>query len=995
MKKNAKMYSSYYRLSCATAEEKLKKRNLSKEEREEAEMWYERKQRCNEGSRKRMAKMNAGKRADEKKGKAKKAMTRREYDKKKNYETERKQKYRAKKSTAETAKINEQRREKYAIVREMKVQGMERKMKEMEQKLKDQEDQLRAKERELLERTTMLQNRNNDLGEDAIDIRSNDARRKSLQRARGAMPQRRSHFVSTTIDLVEKASPRKTAALKKAGITGRNPLHDGVMKALGDVFSGPRNSPQRKHIAMSLSALKNVKQQRKAARHFGCSRKLLQRARKQSAGRKGIPSERVKLIGNFYQANSNPLPDKKFVSKKTYKPRHLMESTVADLYHKYKKMHPDQPVSAGIFYSLRPKNVKTKAQAKYVGCLCEYCENINLKIEAVNSIHKGTFKDGYDVIRTTMCPKPPGCDFNHPSCITRKCTKCGVDKMDQRLHPILADPNKSIKWKRWTMVTTTCFTKKGTKQVKKRKPIEMKGTAMDLVTELKTEIHPFSEHLFNKDWQNNQQKNLLNNIHMDEVLGVYDFAENFKCEHQREVQSAYYAQDSATVHPVVTYYSCPKCLKSVRESIIIISDDLNHDYHLVNTFHRKVTNHLTATRGLMITKFYRFSDGCSCQYKSKGPISDISYGREDFGHTIHHNYSGTRHGKGASDGESGVVKRKAAEAVKAGTAIISTPKQLYDYLEGNVTKDATEDQCCTSFRRSVLFVKHEEVLRKRQDRAIRTVPGTRKFHSIKSVKGGRVATRNLSCFCDSCLGVHGGTGRCVNAAYVHPWKEVKLKNGKTGEEDTALHASEEDTALHSGEEDSAHPTGEEDTAHPTSMTGEEDTALHSGEEDSAHPTGEEDTAHPTSMTGEEDTALHTGEDSALHTGEEDSALPTEEVVAHPHDDNIKDGANLLTTIGAQDFVAVRVTSTGRRARSDELHVAQVASVPEDGSYSLSYMVKAKGSNQYTWSQGDEVFFLQPITDIVAKLDAPEPVAVGSRLFFKFNLKGAEELFSAK
>ncbi len=50
-------------------------------------MWYERKQRCNEGSRKRMAKMNAEKRADEKKGKAKKdredKRTRREYDKKK------------------------------------------------------------------------------------------------------------------------------------------------------------------------------------------------------------------------------------------------------------------------------------------------------------------------------------------------------------------------------------------------------------------------------------------------------------------------------------------------------------------------------------------------------------------------------------------------------------------------------------------------------------------------------------------------------------------------------------------------------------------------------------------------------------------------------------------------------------------------------------------------------------------------------------------------
>ncbi len=108
-------------------------------------------------------------------------------------------------------------------MREIKVQGMERKVKEMEQKLKDQEEQLRAKERELVEQTTMLQNRNNDLDEDTIDIRSNDARRKSLQCARGTMPQWRLQFVSTTVDLVEKASPRKTAALKKAGITSRNP----------------------------------------------------------------------------------------------------------------------------------------------------------------------------------------------------------------------------------------------------------------------------------------------------------------------------------------------------------------------------------------------------------------------------------------------------------------------------------------------------------------------------------------------------------------------------------------------------------------------------------------------------------------------------------------------------------------------------------------------------------------------------------------------------
>ena len=102
---------------------------------------------------------------------------------------------------------------------------------------------------------------------------------------------------------------------------------------------------------------------------------------------------------------------------------------------------------------------------------------------------------------------------------------------------------------------------------------------------------------------------------------------------------------------------------------------LTHDHHTVKTFHQQVVKHLTSSRKLDIDTFYWFSDGAACQYKSKGPISDISYGRKTL-MTLHRNYSGTRHGKGASDGESGVVKRKASDTVKAGTTIISMPEQL-------------------------------------------------------------------------------------------------------------------------------------------------------------------------------------------------------------------------------------------------------------------------------------------------------------------------------
>ena len=93
--------------------------------------------------------------------------------------------------------------------------------------------------------------------------------------------------------------------------------------------------------------------------------------------------------------------------------------------------------------------------------------------------------------------------------------------------------------------------KKGSRKIKKRKPILKEGNVTMLVKELKEEAQTFAEHLFNKDWQNAQEKMLTQNLQPQEVLGVYNFAENYKCGHQREVQSAYYAQDSATVHPIV------------------------------------------------------------------------------------------------------------------------------------------------------------------------------------------------------------------------------------------------------------------------------------------------------------------------------------------------------------------------------------------------------------------------------------------------------------
>ena len=71
----------------------------------------------------------------------------------------------------------------------------------------------------------------------------------------------------------------------------------------------------------------------------------------------------------------------------------------------------------------------------------------------------------------------------------------------------------------------------------------------------------------------------------------------------------------------------------------------------------------------------------------------------------------------------------------------------------------------------MFYIPFSEVQRDRPNRGVRTVPGTRRLHSIRNVNTGQVAIRNLSCFCEPCV---VGIGVCENELYVHPWKEGRI-----------------------------------------------------------------------------------------------------------------------------------------------------------------------------------------------------------------------------
>ncbi|KAJ8043838.1 hypothetical protein HOLleu_11113 [Holothuria leucospilota] len=113
----------------------------------------------------------------------------------------------------------------------------------------------------------------------------------------------------------------------------------------------------------------------------------------------------------------------------------------------------------------------------------------------------------------------------------------------------------------------------------------------------------------------------------------------------------------------------------------------------VHTFRKVACEHLASIRKLNIKRLFKFSDGCGQRYKSRGPLSDISYALSNFEYPIVHNNFGSRHGKGASDGESAIIKSHASTAVKAGKAVMKDAYELYIYCRDNLTKDASDDTC--------------------------------------------------------------------------------------------------------------------------------------------------------------------------------------------------------------------------------------------------------------------------------------------------------------
>ena len=611
-----------------------------------------------------------------------------------------------------------------------------------------------------------------------------DAESLSLKK-RVNIPQQSQLYADSVQKLITNCTPRKQRVLKERGIGMLSPKTKRKLETNAKIIANLKTS--LKKLKQSQSArekqLYYLTVRSIVGKHY-VERKLRQSLAIQMGHWKkisylqedplpvvsSITKETTESIKKFYFADaSDYIPDRRHATRK------VMTDTLKNSHRAFLSQNHEtmKKVSLSTFIKHRPKKILTMDKSKFQSCLCEYCVNIVFKLESLNKLSTEAnmkdlqFDNKFSCLKMTICHTESDTDmFKDKQCIDRNCEECGVHNIALHYQPLIEKMSDSvISWKRWEL----CSLKNGNKR---QMLIQKNGTVFDLVKELSNELKPFASHVFIALWQRKQYKDLISNIPKENVVLLMDFAENYRCVNQDEIQAAYYQYQQATVFPVIAHYRCDNCDDGiVQESAVFISPDLKHDSAAAHKFISVMNDHLKET--MNIKHEVQYSDGCAGQFKSKKTFQHIS---ESVDHSVEKGYFGSRHGKSLCDSLGGIVKNQAAKYVRSRKGTIPDALALHQFCTKYLTIDSDTESSCLHSKRTFFYI--DNIPRQSgSDENLLTVKGTQSYHSVRSVSPGIVQMRKLACFCKSCLADDGS--RCENLSTVGMWETKHIQRKKT------------------------------------------------------------------------------------------------------------------------------------------------------------------------------------------------------------------------
>lgn len=263
-------------------------------------------------------------------------------------------------------------------------------------------------------------------------------------------------------------------------------------------------------------------------------------------------------------------------------------------------------------------------------CLCTYHANF---MEAVAALNKAvpnfpTYENGF--VQQFLC------QGSSMDCWFGNCTECAgisVDKLKDEVGDTQLSTN--VSWMIWRK-------NKHSNRVEKEKE---NGKLSDLIAYIGSISSHFLRHSFVKREQSetfnlHDVPRASNDEYCLEAVLQMDFAENFVCEAQDEVQTAHWNQRQLSLFTTAIYHC------GTFQSKVFVSNNLHHTKETIVPYLVKLLSNLPSS--VKILKIW--SDGPSSQFKNRFIAAMIVHLEAKFEIQIIWNYFATSHGKGCVDG---------------------------------------------------------------------------------------------------------------------------------------------------------------------------------------------------------------------------------------------------------------------------------------------------------------------------------------------------------
>lgn len=456
---------------------------------------------------------------------------------------------------------------------------------------------------------------------------------------------------------------------------------------------------------------------------------------------------------------------------------------MCDVFDIFRTKYPDFRYKLKTFCKWRPLNILTTAKgAKITKCICTYHSKVTRKLNALNTICRKTGNEQLMITNSeklnelTLCDKSD--DEHNLACIKRECSLCGPENILCHFSNLLVSHSAQVvNWTKWKKVEREKFDKKtGKKEMKMFQEVASKsGYLMDLFEELLRELVPFSLHIFRTRWQWRELKSFQNKLPLTDALFIADFSENLAIQFSEETIASHVKSTSVSLFVAALYRhrtdSSETETKTTFENINILTNCNKHDSHLVHACTKIIMQHCRSKPEMPIKRMHRFTDGCAGQFRSRHCLRDLSFVAEDFGvNEMIVNYGETSEFKNVTDGLGGVVKRLITNSILlADDLVISSAEDIVAFANekfqiSNPDVPSDEHQLTA---RVFYYIDEKQIDRSRPERLGKVVPGIQSTRSIRSLKPGFVAFRNISCYCDSCL--NGEWDVCLKKSHVENW----------------------------------------------------------------------------------------------------------------------------------------------------------------------------------------------------------------------------------